>query len=774
MNLRYLTPVLSVAVALHAPAAEISVPATAETAADLLPLLQCVDEMTPAQARDVLSRLPVPRKCYRVLKQRMEVCKVMADVLRISSLKGEAAAAARAELLRKSPVSWLTSITLELSLATQSGGETAALKEEWVEGIKSLGPEDGMGTLRAAAVGGLLTDTEQIDPQKERMKVEIMRSEPDSPDCLAGLAVMHLYEEYGLGVDVELAMQYALRSVVTAEHQFKSTDFMRNNLCLSLARAAALKGEAALPLQVAALRRVEKESESSAGLAAYRLAKLYLNMPENLEVVPEEFAQILFKEGASLGEPACLHELSLLAEEPEVKEQFQNMAQAKKFDASKDYLNGSHGRPATVGAWWPEGNIFDPVEQEVWNGILKLLNRMEWEAEASQEPENMKAATQWLIARFFSQFSWNDKQEEAYMERADDEEDKSFERVKKFFDGMMGASENEVKQNVDEFLAHIGNTYILNDAVEDMGAENLVRLQKMAEAGHADPMYILAWRQVRFLGSFTESSWELMCEAYKRGSAGAAWFLFEAMWDGLYGLESDPASATACYRTALARLSAEAWQRRLDRSEDEAVRLHALVHMRHSHGGERFSLQLDDALQAYAATHPELQSIITPLRLLYMRQADSLPAEEEKELQERMLELFIALQPSVMSADDVAQERAAIEYEYVTALHNERAAQARKALPLLKSGSADLALVKEKKVLLAECGEARELLQSWVQNHAQELKGAHLVCRDCNRELAEAAIQAGVKSVTALRMPAGVRDYLRSRQLSAGGWEIVR
>jgi hypothetical protein len=193
--------------------------------------------------------------------------------------------------------------------------------------------------------------------------------------------------------------------------------------------------------------------------------------------------------------------------------------------------------------------------------------------------------------------------------------------------------------------------------------------------------------------------------------------------------------------------------------------------MRHSFGGEVYSLLLDDELQAYGSAHPELQGIIAPLRLLYIEsalRADSLTAEEDHELRLRALQLAAITQPAVLSVADADFWHRYAEYEYKCDLDSERASAARVALPALRENRADLLVVSaEKKITHEQAGQTTADLP------AEALRGAHLVCRECDRALAEFAIQAGVRSVTAMRMPSAERDYLRSHNIAAGGWEIV-
>lgn len=304
-----------------------------------------------------------------------------------------------------------------------------------------------------------------------------------------------------------------------------------------------------------------------------------------------------------------------------------------------------------------------------------------------------------------------------------------------------------------------------------LSPEQVAVLKQFAEAGNADALYILARQQVKFLDSFTEESWGQMLQALQRGSADAAWFMYSALWDGLYGVEQDPMTAAKCYRMALTRCQADAWARVRERAEDDAARLYALVHMRHSSDGEKYSLQLDDELQAYAVAHPELQNIIAPLRLLYIGNTlrkDTLSATENHELRLRALRLAAIPQPSVLTPVQLDYWQRHAEFVYLCDLNAERASAARVALPALKENRADILLVADKEIIHEQQGPDTSTLP------AERLRGAHLVCRDCNRALADFAIQSGVLSVTALHMPAALRDYLRSHNISAGGWEIVQ
>jgi hypothetical protein len=169
--------------------------------------------------------------------------------------------------------------------------------------------------------------------------------------------------------------------------------------------------------------------------------------------------------------------------------------------------------------------------------------------------------------------------------------------------------------------------------------------------------------------------------------------------------------------------------------------------------------------------HPELQNIIAPLRLLYIGNTlrkDTLSATENHELRLRALRLAAVPQPAVMTSAQQNYWNRHAEYVYLCDLNAERASSARVALPNLSENKADMLLVVDKEVVYEQQGTDLAGVP------AELLRGAHFVCRDCDRDLADWAVQAGVRSVTALRMPATVRDYLRSLNISAGGWQIVQ
>lgn len=785
MKLHYLAPFLSLSAALVAPAAELQVPAEAETAADLLPVLRGVNELPKEQARELLLRLPIPQQCSSLLREQMQLLKNMPRLLRIVAQLGAGNETVRAELLREFPRLWAFCMSVEMGLAQKNKNEELLQKlvAEGESGLQQLQPELGLGMLKAMGFPflALPPDEQQklIEDAAWQRKVATQLAETArEADALAALTMTFLYDDCAMGVDVPRAMQYALRAAV-AEMYLQSDSSLRDNLRLSLARAAALQGEIALPLQLAALRQLEKENKKYGGLGAYRLGHLYENLPENLSVAGEQLAQAAIHSGAELGHPACLQKLAEYTENPGEREKLLQMAAEAGFNPQKDYLNTPQGRQLTLKMAARNHTLPDRCEREAQYWILRLMARVEmtdWMATVENDSEIMKVMGPVFLK--FCDFTFTQVEEadgQAYtddLEQADSQELAGSKSAR-----FMRALQEKFADDEEMAQACAQSAWV----IESMGreartgelltAEQLEVLQKFAEAGNADAIYLLAWRQVKFLGEFTEESWGQMLQALQAGSADAAWFLFTAFWEGLYNVEQNSMSATNCYRLALQRCQADAWARVRERAEDDTARLYALVHMRHSSGGEKFALLLDDELQAYGTAHPELQGIIAPLRLLYIEsalRADSLTAEEDHELRLRALQLAATAQPAVLSVADADFWHRYAEYEYKCDLDSERAAAAGVALPALRENRAELLLVSAEKKITHE-----QSRQATADIPADGLRGAHLVCRECDRALADFAIQAGVRSVTAMRMPAAERDYLRRHNIAAGGWEIV-
>ena len=649
--------------------------------------------------------------------------------------------------------------------------------------MQGLGPDSGLGVVQVLDENPFQEQKpEQNDAEKKEWIIARLQTLPDAPDAQIALAMSYLYEEMGAGVDVEKAMSHALRGAVAGEFLLVDSSSLRDNLRLSLARAAALKGEAALPLQVAALRQMEGEDKDVTGLASYRLSRLYHSLPENLDLVGEALGRRALIEGANLGHPVCLQAAAEICavEEPEEASRLYRLAEAVKFDPQKDYLNCAHGRKAVMQVYFPGISLPDATEREVNRLFMRLVAQAkltDYLAEFSGQDAEAIMMTKHVWDVFLHGVETTPAEEELeYLDRPDTEEGDS-RGIVQWLEKMQHALEKspDTKEVAEGFAQGAEMAEEVLRAFESgasISDEQLALLQQLADAKIDTALYMLAWRQVKFLGAFTQESLDMMAEASERGSADASWFLYTAFWEGLYGMEPDPLTATHCYRRALSQCSADAWQRVWDGAGDDGVkRLYARIHMRHSSGGVKYSLQLDDELQVYAAAHPELQGIIAPLRLLYFRlaiKADSLNAEENRELRLRALALAQAVQPAVLKAADVEFWRQYAEYEYRERCHEERAIAARKALPALKEGSADMALVAEHKLAYTQKG------QEVTQLPADKLPGAHLVCRECDRALADFAIKSGVRSVTALRMPVAERDYLRAHNIAAGGWEIVR
>lgn len=781
MTRNYLIPLLSVASALVAPAAEVS--SAVQTAADLLPLLRGVDDMPKEQARELLLSLPIPPQSSHVFQEYMYLLQNMPGALEVLGQLGKNSEGARAELLRESPRMWAYCLMLEMMVAQSQKDDALAKKlaAEGDKGLQQLGAEHGLGML------GTLGFSVMNCPAEDRQKVignpemiaRLAENGADS-DSQATLAMLRLYEDYNGKSDVEQSMQHALRAAVAEMYLNQVGNDLRNNLRLSLARAAHLQGEAALPLLVAALRQMESEDKEQAGLGAYRLGKIYETMPENLAFVSEELARSSMIAGAEMGHPACLQQLAEYAEDEETREKMRSLATEAKFDPKKDYLNMSHGGALRLLIYCDKADFPDRIEREAFDGLKRLMARVDmndWMAGGEKSDSEAFKAIAPVFLRFVDATfnAVNERSGEQFVDYLEDAD--SQEPPMNDFTRYLRKLEREFADTKEVAGFFAQNAWMIESmsrsvkAGAGLSAEQVAVLKQFAEAGNADALYILARQQVLFLESFTEESWGQMLQALQRGSADAAWFLYTALWDGLYGVEQDPMTAAKCYRMALTRCQADAWARVRERAEDDVSRLYALVHMRHSSDGEKYSLQLDDELQAYAVAHPELQNIIAPLRLLYIGNTlrkDTLSATENHELRLRALRLAAIPQPAVMTPTQQDYWYRHAEYVYLCDLNAERASSARVALPNLSENKADMLLVANKEVIYEQQGTDLTGVP------AELLRGAHFVCRECDRALADWAVQAGVRSVTALRMPATVRDYLRSQNISAGGWEIVQ
>ncbi len=779
-----LAPILSISAPAALPTAP--EPAPVQNVAELLPLLSGAESLREDDARALLERLPMPQQCSRPLRAQLEFCKGVQLLVCLLAPQGENSAELRARLMLASPRMWVTYMFVAMLAAEEAGDEALrdALVAETEAGMRSIDSGQGIGCVRAL---GLLSPEQrqrkQVDAAEEaarnRCMAEALAREANSADARLALAMMHLYEEMGVGVDVERAMQHALYGAVAEMYLLQEDEGLRNNLCLSLARAASLRGAVALPLQVAALRMMEKSKES-AGLGFYRLAKLYSSLPEELSVAAEELEKAALLAGAECKGAACLHELAQRAEDEQERALLQSLAEQAKFDPEKDYLHGEHGRLASFRVSYPASALPDATEREVLARCKCLLARAavaERLGAASRQGGNVQRMITPVLSSFLKSISEESAPATSadILERADTTEPGG-EGMMRFLNNVgheLAKWEDlqELGTGVSQLSEEMSHLMQALPAQGEVPEEALAPLRKLADEGQADALYLLAAYDVRSVGAFTQENWERMVEAMRRGSAEAAWFLYSVLWEGLYGLEHDPMSASACYRLALARLSCNAWEHQLELAEGGAARLYALVHLRHAAGGEKYGIALDDALQAYAAAHNELQSIISPLRLLCIGDTlrkNSSTAEENRELRARALQLASALQPPILDAAELDFLQRQAEYSYRLERDSERASAARKALPALREARADMLLLAEGKIVHEQAGQDTAKLPS------ELLQGAHLVCRECDRALADFAIHAGVRSVSALRMPIAERDYLRAHNIAAGGWEILR
>lgn len=210
-----------------------------------------------------------------------------------------------------------------------------------------------------------------------------------------------------------------------------------------------------------------------------------------------------------------------------------------------------------------------------------------------------------------------------------------------------------------------------------------------------------------------------------------------------------------------------------DKAIHSAITLLALTHLVHSVERAEYLLAYDDALKAYAESHPELAGIATTLRFLALSywadNESSNSPETDCEIHARLEELAAPM----LTAEHSAFLRAHNNREAVVRFDNRRAGIARKGAPLLREQKADIVVMVDREVAVQAKGEGADALRSFCSQNADVLKGADLLLRHVDPEMAEIAAAARVRSVTALTITVEARTYLRSRGIAAGGYEII-
>ena len=734
-----------------APAA--ACPLVVETAEDLQPLLRDAENLSSTEARELLKRLPMPQKCSQSFRQVFRSLKSLTYF--VPCILGEL----DVELLGEDDgllSLWAVLRVSQYSAAIKmNDGERAARLADELQDFFREYPRFVM--LKAAFMRHVLP--EHGKPLTEHELVEELSRCPNRDDALAALAVSHLYESYGVGVDVDKAMECVLRGVAANVCDFQDNEEIRSSLCLSLARIAHLKGEAFLPLQIAALRLAQEEAGSKAAASASLL--LYHAYKESKGSAAAELAMAELKRGFQLKNPLCAYWAAQQEHvSQESKEQLLQLAQEWGLKPGTDYRYPDDSRTMSLNLRISAAEVWDFQERSIVYLLMRLLQKARVTdvnvADEELAPE-MKQVIDGVQAVLEKSFALIFRQQQQPSDHT------VCDRV---------AWEN-LLNNSESWLEYAPQVLMDIYYPEPPTGEGRARVQKMrmnaAARGGAYAWFKLAEQQLRVFGELTPESWENLNLAYRADSPEAAWLLSEIFSGADYGGPApDPEFAATCYREALALLSGDAWRKQLLAAQDETAELYALIHMRHGRRGSAVQPELDSALCSYAASHPETVSFVTALRLLYMRsiEINDLPIEHVRVQSEELLGLVASLQPPVLSGERLHELKELFKQRETEWRDRQRRAAVAPALTELLENSADVVLVKHGSLIHVPNGQGVDSLSPDL------LRGAHVVCRECDRKMADVAIRTGARSVTSLRMSSELRDYLRSHEVAANGWEV--
>lgn len=771
MYYHYPMSILFAATALVSSAA-VSMPTSVRSAEDLLPILRECDTMSVQDIRQRLMTMPIPESAGIPFQKKLYTWKGVALWMNIeAATTPEAHAAAVALMQKETPLIWVTMQWLAMAEAEKNGDAAEA------EDIRQ--EVDAFLTTHQQELGFIshVHELKEFDKHPEEKKGEIlhlMSQDTDASDGMASLAVAHVRGGYGMEQDVEKALSYALRAVSMEAMLWINSGLVRSHMGLLLARVSDMKGEAAFPLKLAALRLVlhgDGSDDGDKGVAAYLLTHAY---EQSRGAIPaaEALQHSALKEGVQYAHPACLH---LVAEknketDAELSKEFYRRAEEAGYDPETDYrtnyLKCCYSRSFNT----PDVESPYAAEREAEYYLRRWMSKARYEDVLQANPTRAS-----LVSLFTVLIAGGDEAENSsFVDSLDgsdavQETDSMAERLGKWESMMKNSQLREATSQMRSFY----KTYLSQPHDEGMPLE-LLRFG--AQCGEPYSVFILAHKRILFDDSFTLETLQAVRYAHDAEVPAATRFLYEVMSEGKYGVEANPVLADALYAKSLALLSAESWCERLKAAETEEARLVALIHLFVGSAGADYALPLDEALTAYAEKHPELADVITPLRILcldFHLRKESLSPEQAKTAHERLLELALTAQPAVMTNEQVDYHRALIDWTYRVETDAVRRSAARKGMKSLDSGEADVVLVRDREVCLEELGEGRAVLQALCEQRPDELKGAHLVLRTADMAIAELAVAGGVKSVSADKMDTATRDYLRKHHIAAGARTII-
>ena len=757
----YLTTTLTVISALVASAQD--VPKTARNAVDLLPVLrECHGETNPERILSVLEKLPEPTDASHVFKHDLKCVHTFACLMRWCILPESQRNAYERKVAETSPQIWYFLKMFQHLLALSEGNTewAASLKQELIAYLEK-------GTEPNAGIKELFVRVEHV-PSSEQFKLmpSIFAQYPDDSLVQRALGVMNLNEKYALGINPEIAVKHLAGAL--ALRTFEYGGVADEHLYLALERVAYLQGECSLLLRLASLLPLVTTEQCTGataqrGAAAYNLADVYRRW-SRLHAGDATFASMgnfALKTGAQLAHPACLYEYGATLPEEQVsnREYLQSAAIQKGYDSKKDYVVAPLSNNVKFGINSSTCVLPNPEEDEVRDYLYSCLGKVG--QHYVNHGDLMVLNSLFDVTRIIADYSdalGEDSTHHSQISDADLLDGSILDKMEK-----MLQQEYLIQIYVDKFLLYAKR----HDHAPEEKERIRVILQQLAERGESEAVFRLAANDIILFDAWFSDAHEVVMDAFTNGSPDAAWFLYEALKDGKFGLTADEEDAVLFEQASLAFCSAEAWQLRLQKAATDEERLLALIHLCNSSEGGKYVMALDDALIGYATKYPQLKDSVNAVRLLYFAEigAQDLAPSEYREYKKRHIELALEYSPVPVPQHQIDYYQSVVENCCLGLLNRNRAQNAVPAITLLQNDKAEMVFIRDGVM------KTSTLNQTLAEN-ADALKGSDVVLKEVDDTIAQQTIQAGVRSVTALKMTLSAYKLLNSKGILAGAYEF--
>lgn len=421
------------------------------------------------------------------------------------------------------------------------------------------------------------------------------------------LAHSHLFENYG-DVNAEKAMSLLCRCLQLNHfgHMEVYSKLELSSL-FGLARACMLKGESFAPLRIVALLAAKNSSELEesklSGYLNYQLIHSLRQVNWTGDGLSYAIEQLLIRNGVLAEHKGCAALALVAGEHDELVE----------LPFEDNMVHENFGRTIMYGFKRNVSRFADQADIDAYEAFCKVFMKC-----FTSLCETSPAAKQSLVVADILEQMKKSKDTLTYthlevpLTREEQiEEDKRKYEVREKWLSMFSDSDSVA---LDHFLYSLYQ----GEGVSKYGRnpeKAQQHLRAAAEGGSPMALYTILSAQIMWDDSFTEESLDQL----KRMSVlydKAAWFLYQAVSQGLYHMNVNIEAAQTLFNCALRNGSKEAWGVYLKKELNTVSRLVATAFACQS--SPDFILAMDDALQTYVAEHPETAEAVAALRCVYL------------------------------------------------------------------------------------------------------------------------------------------------------------